>query len=139
MHNHQQVRRSFFCCHADPLHILRQAGKRLRYSVLNLYLRLVEIRAEAKRNRQRHHAVRRRLRKHVQHAFDAVDLLFERRCDRIGNHGRIRAGIRRAHHHRGRDYFGVLAQRQPEIRQRTDHEDHDGTNRGKNWAFNKKV
>ena len=75
MDDHQEVGRSFFSGDAEALHFLRQTRERLRNAVLHLDLRFVEIGVESERDREGHHAVGGGLRKHVQHAFDAVDLL----------------------------------------------------------------
>ena len=51
---------------------------------------------------QRVGAVVARLRRHVKHARNAVDLLLDRRGDRVRNGLSIRAGIADRHLHRGR-------------------------------------
>ena len=75
-------------------------------------------RAEREGDRQRHRAVGCRLREHVEHALDAVDLLLERRGHGLGDDLRVGAGIRRADDDRRRHDARVFADRQPEQRQR---------------------
>ena len=56
------------------------------------------------------------LRRHVEHVFDAVDLLLDRRGDRLGDHLGRRAGIARADDDRRRHDVGILRRRQREVR-----------------------
>src|SRR5260221_10705969 len=64
----------------------------LRDAVLHHLLRLVGVGAQAESDGQRHHAVAGGLAAHVEHAFDAVDLLFQRRSEerRVGKECRSR-------------------------------------------------
>ena len=71
-----------------------------------------------------HPAVGCRLREHVEHVLDAVDLLLERRGHGFGNDLRVRARIGGAHDHGRRHHLRVLADRQPEERQRSGHDNH---------------
>ena len=116
MHHHQEVGRRLLGDDADALHFLRQARQRLRDAVLDLHLRVVEVGAEREGRGQRHHAVGGRLRIHVEQAFDAVDLLLERRGDRFGDDLRVGARIDAAHHHGRRHDARILADRQREQR-----------------------
>ncbi len=112
--DHHQVGRGLLGRHADALHFRRQPRQRLRDAVLHLDLRVVEIAAERERHRQRHRAVGGRLREHVEHALDAVDLLLERRRDGLGDDLRIGAGIGGADDDRRRHDARVFADRQLE-------------------------
>ena len=91
VHDHDEVGRGLLGRHADALHFLRQPRQRLRDAVLHLHLRVVEVGAEREGDRQRQRAVGRRLREHVEHALDAVDLLLERRRHGLGDDLRVGA------------------------------------------------
>ena len=88
----QDVRR--FLLDRQPL-LLDRVGQ-LRHgqrdAVLHHHQGGVQIRAEVKRDGQVVRAVIARLARHVQHAFDAVDLLLDRRGDGIGHDLGARAG-----------------------------------------------
>jgi len=109
VHNHEQIGRGFFRGYAEALDFRRQSRERLRNTVLHLHLRLVQVGAQAEGDRQRHDAVGGSLREHVEHAFDAVDLLFERRGHGVRDDNRICAWVGCAHHDRGRHDFRILA------------------------------
>ena len=129
VHDHQQVGRGLLRRHADAAHVFRQTRQRLRDAVLHLHLRVVDVGAEAERDRQQHRAVAGRLRGHVEHVLDAVDFLLERRGDGLGDHLRVRARILRAHLHRRRHDLGVLADRQLPYGDGADQEDDDRQHR----------
>ena len=123
VHDHQQVGRRLLGGHADALHFGRQPRQRLGDTVLHLHLGVVEVGAERERHGQRHRAVGRRLRGHVEHALDAVELLLERRRDGFGGDFGVAPGIERAHDHGRRHDFRVFADRQPGQRDGADDED----------------
>ena len=139
MHNHREIRRLLRGCHAEPANFLRQFRQRLRHPVLHLHLRLVDVRAQVKSHRERHHAVAGGLRKHVERVFDTVDFLFERRSNRFRDGLRICAGIRGAHHDGGRDHFGIFADRQPPHRDEADKKHKKREHAGKNRAADEKM
>ena len=93
VHDHRNVGGLFFRRHADPLHIRREHGNGDGDAVLHQYLRRIKIGAELERNAQRHVAVTRALRGHVEHVLDAIDLLFDRCCYRFRYDFRVRARI----------------------------------------------
>ncbi len=110
--DHGQVGRALHRGDAELLDFLRQAGQRLVDAVLHELRGEVGIGAELEGDGQRHQAVGGRLRRHVEHVLDALDLLF----DRIG-HGlrdglRIRAGELRGDDDRGRHDFRIFRDRQ---------------------------
>jgi hypothetical protein len=135
VHDHQQVGRCLLRGDADAAHVFRQARQRLRDTVLNLHLRVVDVSAEPERDREQHRAVAGGLRGHVEHVLDAVDLLLQRRGDGLGDHLWIRAGILCAHLHRRRHDLGVLADRQSPHGDGADQEDDDRQHRGKDRAI----
>ncbi len=63
------------------------------HAILHQHLRGIEIGAELERDAERHVAVARALRRHVEHVLDAIDLLLDRRGDRFRDDLRIGAGI----------------------------------------------
>ncbi|CAB3753801.1 hypothetical protein BPA30113_05478 [Burkholderia paludis] len=114
--HHRQRRRAFHRRDAEPLHVFRQARQRLVHAVLHELRGLVRIGAELERDGDRHVAVAVRLRLHVEHVLDAVDLLLERRRDRLGDHFRVRARILRLHDHGRRHDLRIFRDRQQEHR-----------------------
>ena len=93
MHDHGDVGRLFFRRYTDALHIGRENGDRNSDAILHQYLRRIEIGAELKRDAERHVAVARALRRHVEHVLNAIDLLLDRRRNRFRYHLRVGAGI----------------------------------------------
>ena len=135
--DHHQVGRTLDRGNADVLDLFRQARLGLRNAVLNQLLRLVRVGAELEGHGQRHHAVRRRLAGHVEHALDAVDLLFERRRDRFGDDLRVGAGIGRAHDDRRRHDFRIFGDRQRPHADQAGDDDEDRQHAGKHRAVDK--
>ena len=125
MHDHHQVGRALVDGDADRPHVGRQPRLRDRHAVLHLHLRDIEIGAEIEAHRDGEASVRRRVRRHVEHVLDAVDLLLDRRDrrrrDHVGAGARILPGDL---DHRRRD-FGILRDRQTEIGDRAEDHDHD--------------
>ena len=89
----RDVRRRLLHHDALALHVQRQQRLRDRHPVLHLHLSDIQIRAELERHGQHHGAVVRALARHVDHAFDAVDLLLDRRGHRLGDRLGVGAGI----------------------------------------------
>jgi hypothetical protein len=111
MHHHEKGRAALERGHAELAHFLGEPWQRLRDAVLHLHLRLVDVGADAEGHGERERAVERGLRGHVQHVFDAHDLLLERRGHCFRDHLGIGAGVGGAHHHRRRHDFRVFADR----------------------------
>ncbi len=110
--HHHQVGRLLAHRHADALHLVRQSRHRHRHAVLHQHLRLVDVRSRLEDHVDRQRPVSRRLRHHVDHVVDAIDLLLDGRRDRRGNDFRHCAGKGRGHlHGRWRD-IGILADRE---------------------------
>ncbi len=131
-HEHQ-VGRFLAHRHADALHLVRQARQRDRDAVLHQHLRLIDVGPGLEHDADRQRAVAGRLRDHVEHVVDAVDLLLDRRRDRLGDHLGGGARISGVHRHgRGRD-LGELGYRQrperDEADQRHDDRHHARENR----------
>ena len=124
MHDHREVRRTLERGHAQTAHFFRELGQRLIDAVLHFHLSLVQIRAQLEGHRQRHDAVRRPLRTHVQTVLDPVDRFLQRRGHRGRNHVRTRSRINRPDDNRRRRHFGILADRQKLQRNRA-HDDRD--------------
>ena len=102
MHREQDVRRRLAHLYAQALNIGRQPRQCVLHPVLGEHLRHVEIRADPERYRDGQLAVTGGLAAHIDHVLDAVDLLLQRRRDRLADHLGGRAGVARRHLHRGR-------------------------------------
>jgi hypothetical protein len=137
--DHQQIRRRLLRDDSEAAHLLRKFGERLRDAVLHLDLCIIEVGAERERDGERHHAVARGLREHVERMLDAVDGLLERRRDGFRNRLRIRAWIDRANHDGRWHDLGIFADRKLRQRNRADEEDQDRKHAGKDRALDKEV
>ncbi|MNF93173.1 hypothetical protein D3C76_1183940 [compost metagenome] len=99
MHHHGQVGSALDGGHAQPLHRLWQPRQRLVDAVLHPLLGQVGVGAQAEGHGQGQLAIRRGMGIHVQHAFDAVDLLFDGRGDGFSDSLRMCARILSLDHH----------------------------------------
>ena len=77
--------------HAHRLYDIGQNWLRDRQPILYQHLGYVEVGAELERDVKNVRAVVAALRRHVQHVLDAINLLLDRRSNRIGNDLRVRA------------------------------------------------
>ena len=111
MHDHGQVGRTLLGDDAELPDHGRQPRLGLLHAVLHQLLRLVGVGAEPERHRQRHRAVGRCLARHVEHAFDAVDLFLDRRRHGLGDDFWIGAGIGCADDDRWRHDVGIFRDR----------------------------
>ena len=125
--------------HALPPDFLGQARLGERNAVLDQHLRRIEIGAELEGDGDRHPPVAGRLRRLVEHVVDAVDLLLDRRGDRVGDGLGRRARIGGADRHRRRDDVRELRDRQPDIGERADDRDDDRDDAGKDRASDEEV
>ena len=125
VHDHRQVRRLFLGGDAEPPHVLGQPRQRLVDAVLHLHLREVGVGARLKGHRQPQYAVAARDRLHVHHVLDAVDRLFQRRCDRLRDLLGVGARIYRAHLHGRRHDVRIFADREQRHGDQPRDEDHD--------------
>ncbi|MCY1228762.1 hypothetical protein D9M72_410960 [compost metagenome] len=128
VHDQRQVWRALDGGDAEAAHFLRQPRLGLRDAVLHELLGLIGIGAEFEGDRQSHQAVGGRLALHVEHAFDAVDLFFERCRHRLGDNGWVGARILRAHDDLRRHDFGIFGDRQTGHADQAGHEDQDRKN-----------
>ena len=97
---------------AEALHVLGQARLGDGDAVLHEDLGLVEVGAGLEDDVDRQPPVAGRLRDDVEHVVDAVDLLLDRRGDRVGDHLGRGAGIGRGDVDRGRRDLGIFRDRQ---------------------------
>ncbi len=139
VHGEQDVRRRLAHLHAQPLHVLRQPRQRVLHPVLRQHLRDVEVRADRERNGDGDLAVPGGLAAHVDHVLDAVDLLLERRRDRLAHHLGGGAGVARRHLHRRRHDLRVLRDRQDHQRAQADQGDEDAEHRRQDRAIDEGV
>ena len=112
MNDEQQVRRFLANGYADVLHFLGQSRQRDRDAILHQNLRLIDVGAGLEDGVDRHRAVAGRLRNQIDHVVDAVDLLLDRRGDRLRNHLGGSAGKCGRHFHGGRRDLRIFADRQ---------------------------
>jgi len=139
MDDHRQVGGLLGRGHAEVAHFLRQFRQRLRDAILHLHLRHVHVRAQLEGDGQRHHAVGRGLGKHVKRILDAVDGLFQGRCDGFGDGLGIGSRILGLHHHGGRNDFRIFADGQFPEREQADQKDDGRENAGENGPANEKI
>ena len=111
MHHHGQIRRGLVDRHAEALHLGGQGRHGTCHAVLYLHLGIVQIRAEREGDGQGQLAVGGGLGRHIKHALDASDGLFQRRGDGFANHLGVGAGEVGAHHDGRWNHFRVFANR----------------------------
>ena len=109
------------------------------HAILHQHLRRIEIGAELESDVQRHVAVARALRRHVEHVLDAVDLLLDRRGDGFRDDLRVCAGIIRRDLDRGRRDLGILRDRKRRERDNADERDDDADHAGENRPVDEEV
>ena len=135
MHHHGQVRRALDRGDAELADHVGQARQGLGDPVFDLLLGQVRIGADLEGHGQRHVAVGRGQRVHVEHALDAVDLLFERRCHGLGDDRRVGARELGLDHDRRRRHLGVLRDRQIDHGGQAGDEDQHRQDAGKDRAI----
>ena len=94
VHDQEKVGRVLADLHTLSADLLGQAGLCGRDTVLDKHLCFVDVEADFEGDGDRQRALLRRLRVHVDHAVDAVDLLLDDGGDRIGDRLRAGTGIR---------------------------------------------
>ncbi len=139
MDHHQEGRRLLLGGDTLAAHVLGQARLRLGDAVLHLDRGFVRIGTRAEGHRHLQHAVRAGDGLDVHHVLDAVDRFFQWRGHRFSDHFGVGARVHRAHHHRGRHHFGVLADRQHRDRDQASGEDHDRQHRREDRPVNEKT
>ena len=111
----------------------RQLGLRDRDPLIDQRLRGIHVGADLEGHHQRVGAVRGAVGLHVEHARHAVDLLLDRDAHRVGDGGGTGTRIAGRDVDRGRRDVGILRDRQPQDRHRTqehgDDRDHGGEDR----------
>ena len=125
MHDHRQVGTALDGRDAKLPDDAGQTRLGLRYAVLDKLLGLVGIRAQAERHGQGHLPVGRRLAAHIEHAFDPVDLLLDRRCHRLGDHLRVGSRRARVHDDTRRHHVGIFRDRHRRQRDQAGEKDED--------------
>ena len=139
MNHHREIRRLLGRGDAEAADFFRQLRQGLRDTVLHLDLRVVDVRAELEGDGERHDAIARRLREHVEGVLNAVDGLLQRRGDGLGDRLGIRARVIRHHDNGRRDNFRILADRQSKHRDGAEQEDDYREHAGENRPANKEV
>ncbi len=134
-----EVRVLLFDRHAALIDDRRQRRRRLRDAVLHVDRGDVEGIADVERDRDRRGAVVRTRRRHVGHAFYAVDLLLERGRDGVGHDLGARAGIIRADDDLRRGNLRELRDRQQEKADRPGEDQDRGDRRGEDRTLNEEA
>ena len=124
--------------HAGLVDDRRQRRRRLGDAVLHVDGSDAERIADVEGDGDRRGAVIGARRRHVGHAGDAVDLLLERRGDRVGHDLRAGARIDGADDDLRRRDVGKLRNRQQEVTDRARQHHNDGDRRGENRALDEK-
>ena len=125
VHDHHQIGRGFVDRDADIAHVGRQPRLRDGDPVLHLHLRDIEIGAEVEADLDGEAPVGRRVRVHVQHVLDAVDLLLHRRDHGRGHDVGAGAGILPGDVDDRRRDLGILRDRQARERHAAEDHEHD--------------
>ena len=124
IHAQEDARRLLPRRHPLPAGFLGELRQRHRHPVLRQHLGLVDVGAELEGDVDRRLAVAGALRRQIEHPLDAVDLLLDRRGDRLGDDLRPSAGIERGDGDRGRGDIRILPDRHADQRHAADEEDH---------------
>src|SRR5260370_34784907 len=109
MHDHHQGGKALGRGDADIAHVRGDTRLRDRDPVLHLDLRNIEVGAELKGHVNLETAISGRVGGHVDHVFEAVDLLLKRSDHDGGDHVRARPGILTADPHTGGAISGYWA------------------------------
>ena len=125
VHDQQDARRFLLHGHARLLDHIGQRGHGQVYPVLHLHLGVVQIGTQIERDGQRVHAVIGAPRRHVEHFFDADDLLLDGSSYRVGHHLGVGPGIGAGDIDRWRSDVGILGDRQRGDGDRSAQDDHD--------------
>ena len=105
---------------------LREHGRGRRYAVLREDRIHVGIRSDGERHLQRHAAVVRVGRLHVDHVAHAVDAFFERRGDALFDRQRVGSEILGRYLDHGRGDVRILLDRHAPYGDQSEHDDHNG-------------
>ena len=139
MHDHCDVRRLLFRCHADALHFGREHRDRDGDTILHQHLSGIEIGAELESDAQCQVTVASALRRHVEHVLDAIDLLLDWRRHRFRYNFCVCAGIIGRHLNSGWRDIGILRDRKGRKRDDANERDDDADHAGKDRPVDKKV
>ena len=122
-----------------PAGLLGELRQRHRYPILRQHLRLVDVGAEGEGDVDRGLAVAGAFRREIEHPLDAVDLLLDRRGDRLGDDLRGGAGIGGGDGDRGRGDIRILPHRHADQRHAADEEDHYRENGGEDGTVDEEL
>ena len=139
VHGQQNAGRLLFDVHALQLHLLGQLRHGQRDAVLHQHLGHVQVGAQLEGDGERVAAVVGALRRHVDHAFDAVDLLFDGRRHAVGHDLAVGAGIAGRYLHRGRRDVGILRDGERDRGHTAQQQNDNGDDPGENWALDKEL
>ena len=137
--DHEQIRRALQRGDAGAPHDVGKLRLGNGNPVLDEHLRLVEVGAGLKGDRERHRAIARALARHVEHVLHSVDLLLNRRRHRLGDDLRTRARIRGPHDDGRRSYLRILCQWKGLVGDGTNKNNQNGKDRGEDWAIDENL
>ena len=137
--DHQDVGRLLADGDALVLDRRRQQRHGQGHAVLHHDQGRVQIDADVEGDRQRVGAVVAHLRRHVEHARHAVDLLLDRRRHGVGHHLGAGPGIADRHRHAGRRDPRILRDRQVTQRDAAGQRDDDGQHRGEDRPIDEEL
>ena len=118
---------------------LREHGRGRRYAVLREDRIHIGVRADGERHLQRHAAVVRVGRLHVDHVAHAVDAFFERRGDALLDRQRVGSEIFGRYLDHGRGDVRILLDRHAPYGDQSEHDDHNGYDHRENRASDEYV
>ena len=139
MDHQHQVRRLLGHRDADGAHLFGQTRLGDGDAVLHQHLRGIEIGAELEGDGERHAAVAGRLRRHIEHVVDAVDLLLDRGRHGLGHDLGGGSRILRGHRDRRRRDVRILRDRQGEIGDAADQRDDDRDDGGEDRPIDEEM
>ena len=128
----------FFCDGSLLLHVERQLGHGGGDTILDQNLCHVQIGTDLKGDDQLVSAVAGARRLHVEHVFDSVHLLLDRKRDGVSHHASARPGVGGGYLNGGWCDIGVLGYRQSEHRHHPQDDNQDGNNIRQDWPLNEK-
>ena len=137
--DHRKVRRLLLRLDTVAFDLFGQQRLGNCHAVLYQHGRHIHIRADLKCDRQLHNPVIAAAGGHIQHPVNAVDGLFQRRRDRLGQDLGVGAGIGRLHQHRRRRNVRRLFHRQQRQADQPDQNNHNRNDSRENGSVDKKL
>jgi len=137
--DHHQVGRPLQRGYAGLLDRVGEHGQGQGHAVLHEHLRHVRVGAHLERHIELVRAVVAALRRHVEHVFHAVDLLFDGRGHGVGHHLGTGARVGAGDPDRGGRHLRILRHRQRKRRHQAQQRHHDRGHRGEDGAIDEET